>query len=340
MQRMKISIIDLVSGQPASSLYARAMNANFASIMPQVTAVWCEELGHQVRFTCCIGSDDIRAELTEKTDILIISAFTHSAQLAYAISNLYRQHGAVTVLGGPHARCYPEDASLYFDYVLGLTDKKVIEDLLADAGPHRPVGRQLTATKQPKYLAGAMGPDGCDKCCGFIALCDSFNIPLIFLHDTPGFLVGKLAEEKRVPGKIINFIEALCLSTVPKLTVIVRKSYGMATGNMAGPGMGADFVYAWPTADISFMAPETAANVVYARKIMESDDPEKAREAAVEQLRLGSAPYRAAGLGYLDDVIEPQDTRRVLIDSLHIARGQRPNGGMSERRLANWPTTF
>jgi len=154
MQRMKISIIDLVSGQPASSLYARAMNANFASIMPQVTAVWCEELGHQVRFTCCLGSDDIRAGLTEKTDILIISAFTHSAQLAYAISNLYRQHGAVTVLGGPHARCYPEDASLYFDYVLGLTDKKVIEDLLADAGPHRPVGRQLTATKQPKYLPG------------------------------------------------------------------------------------------------------------------------------------------------------------------------------------------
>jgi methylmalonyl-CoA decarboxylase subunit alpha len=193
---------------------------------------------------------------------------------------------------------------------------------------------------QPKYLAGAMGPDGCDKCCGFIALCDSFNIPMIFLHDTPGFLVGKAAEEKRMPGKIINFIEALCLSTVPKLTVIVRKSYGMATGNMAGPGMGADFVYAWPTADISFMAPETAANVVYARKIMESDDPEKAREAAVEQLRLGSAPYRAAGLGFLDDVIEPQDTRRVLIDSLHIARGQRPNGGMSKRRLANWPTTF
>lgn len=193
---------------------------------------------------------------------------------------------------------------------------------------------------QPKYLAGAMGPDGCDKCSGFIALCDSFHIPLIFLHDTPGFMAGKAAEEKRMPGKIINFIEALSLATVPKISLIIRKTYGMATGNMAGPGMGADFQLAWPTADISFVAPEVAANIVHARKINESDDPVAARRIAIEDMRLGSRPWAAAGKGYLDDVIDPVDTRHVLIQCLNLARGKKNRASFSERRLANWPTTL
>jgi len=193
---------------------------------------------------------------------------------------------------------------------------------------------------QPKFLAGAMGPDGCDKCSAFIALCDSFHVPLLFIHDTPGFFVGKAAEEKRMPGKIINFIEAVSLATVPKISLIVRKTYGMATGNMAGPGMGADFQLAWPTADISFVAPEVAANIVYARKIAESADPEAARRAAIEEMRLGSRPWAAAGKGYLDDVIEPKDTRRMLIECFALARGKNGKNAMSQRRLANWPTTM
>jgi acetyl-CoA carboxylase carboxyltransferase component len=190
----------------------------------------------------------------------------------------------------------------------------------------------------PKYLAGAMGPDGCDKCCSFICLCDSFHIPLIFLHDTPGFLVGKSAEEKRMPGKIINFIEALGYSSVPKISIIVRKSYGMAYSNMCGWNMGADFLFAWPGADISFMAPEVAANVVYAAKIAQAEDPEKARGEAVREMRLASAPWRAAGKGFLDDVIDPRKTRNAIIRSIKTARGK--TGGMSRRLLANWPTTF
>ena len=90
----------------------------------------------------------------------------------------------------------------------------------------------------PLYSAGAMGPDACAKCTSFIVLCDSFNIPLVFLHDTPGFFVSKAAEARGMPGKIINFVEALALATVPKVAVVVRKSYGMAYGNLAGPGMG------------------------------------------------------------------------------------------------------
>ncbi len=191
---------------------------------------------------------------------------------------------------------------------------------------------------QPSRLSGAMGPEGCNKCVRFICLCDSFHIPLLFLHDTPGFRVGKEAEAKGMPGRIINFIEALALATVPKVSLIIRKSYGMAYSNMAGPGMGADFQFAWPGADISFMAPEIAANVVYQRKIQSSANPEQAWQSAVEEMRSASAPWRAAGLGYLDDVIEPQETRSVLIRALNAARSGR-TAGKSQRLLANWPTS-
>jgi acetyl-CoA carboxylase carboxyltransferase component len=213
-------------------------------------------------------------------------------------------------------------------------DKSVITCLARMEG--RSVG---IIANQPMHTAGAMGPDGCDKCCSFICLCDSFNIPLIFLHDTPGFLVGKAAEIKRMPGKIINFIEALALSTVPKISLVIRKSYGMAYSNMCGTGMGADFVLAWPNAEISFMAPEVAANVVYRRKIDESEDVKAAREQAERQIRAAGAPWKAAGLNLLEDVIDPRDTRKVLCRILTLARGS--DGGYRSRRLlANWPTTF
>lgn len=191
---------------------------------------------------------------------------------------------------------------------------------------------------QPSRFAGAMGPDGCDKCISFICLCDSFNIPLLFLHDTPGFFVGKAAEKKKMPGKIINFIQALSCATVPKISIIIRKSYGMANCNMCGADMGADFLYAWPGADISFMGPEVAANVVFGAKIMASDNPEGVRMKAVEELKLGSAPWAAAGLGFIDDVINPLETREIIIKSLELARGK--SRGMSQRLLASWPTTF
>lgn len=190
----------------------------------------------------------------------------------------------------------------------------------------------------PLHYAGAMGPDGCDKCCSFICLCDSYHIPLIFLHDTPGFLVGKSAEEKRMPGKIINFIQALGYSSVPKISIIVRKSYGMAYSNMCGWNMGADFLFAWPCADISFMAPEVAANVVYAAKIAQAENPERARKDAVREMRLASGPWRAAGKAFLDDVIDPRQTRSIIIRAIRTARGK--TRGMSRRFLANWPTTF
>jgi radical SAM superfamily enzyme YgiQ (UPF0313 family) len=99
------------------------MNAILASIMPQVIGVWCKEEGHEVTFVCYTGFEDLLAELPDNVDVVFIGAFTEAAHTAYALSNLFRGRGAITVIGGPHARCYPEDAARYFDYVLGFTDK-------------------------------------------------------------------------------------------------------------------------------------------------------------------------------------------------------------------------
>jgi hypothetical protein len=128
------------------------MNANLASIMPQVIAVWCEQEGHEVRLVCYTGLENLLDELPSGLDIIFIGAFTQSAQLAYALSNFFRRRGAITVLGGPHARCYPEDARKYFDYVLGFTDRNVVSEMLRDCRPHRPYGVHLSAPTQPVVL--------------------------------------------------------------------------------------------------------------------------------------------------------------------------------------------
>ncbi len=130
------------------------MNANLASIMPQAVAAWCEAEGHDVTFVCYTGFEDLVEELPAGVDLVFIGAFTEAAFLAYALSNLFRSRGAVTVLGGPHARCYPEDARKYFDYVVGFTDRALVRDLLLDCAPHRPDGLSLAASRQPAALPG------------------------------------------------------------------------------------------------------------------------------------------------------------------------------------------
>ncbi|MCI0749451.1 MAG: hypothetical protein L0Y32_02735, partial [Nevskiales bacterium] len=207
----------------------------------------------------------------------------------------------------------------------------------------------------PKITAGAMGPGACEKATSFICLCDSFHIPLVFLHDTPGFFVGRRAEERAMPLKIMNWIAALHHSTVPRISVIVRKSYGMAHCNMAGGNMGCDTLLAWPTADVSFMAPAVAVNVVYGRKLtaanggrqpepfdpaqdkLREGSPALDRDALMEDISRTHAPWAAAGRNCIDKVIDPRDTRLELARAL--ARAARPGGEgqRSQRRLANWP---
>jgi len=192
---------------------------------------------------------------------------------------------------------------------------------------------------QTMHNAGASGPDECEKAASFVVLCDSYNIPLIHIADIPGFLVGSPAERRKIPLKIMTWMEALALATVPKLTVIVRKAYGMGISNMGGPNCGADFIAALTTAEISFMSPEAAANVVWAPRIAAADDPEAEKERLIREMQYGSAPWEAAADGWLDDVIDPRDTRRYINDCLEIMHA-RKNGFISEKRLQNWPTGF
>lgn len=154
MRRLKVGVIDIVTKGPTKALYARVMNANLSSIMPQVISVWCEEEGHEVTFVCYTGLEDLVEELPENVDIVFIGTFTEAAQLAYALSNLFRSKGAVTVIGGPHARCYPQDSRKYFDYVLGFTDRAILQVVLQDCTKHRPLGVHLQAKQQPTVLPG------------------------------------------------------------------------------------------------------------------------------------------------------------------------------------------
>lgn len=154
MRKLRIGIIDLASKGPTRALWARVMNANLSSIMPQAVAVWCKEEGHDVTFLCYTGFENLMDELPANVDLVFIGAFTEAAQVAYALSNQFQSRGAITVLGGPHARCYPQDAQKYFDYVVGLTDKSVIRDILKDCAQHRPLGVLVEAREQPADIPG------------------------------------------------------------------------------------------------------------------------------------------------------------------------------------------
>ncbi|MER2141022.1 MAG: carboxyl transferase domain-containing protein, partial [Priestia megaterium] len=146
------------------------------------------------------------------------------------------------------------------------------------------------------------------------------------------------AEKEKMPTKIMVWNQALAQSTVPKISVIIRKSVGAAYGNMCGPTMGADFVVAWPTAEINFTGPEVGVHVVYGRQLQHAEDQKKEREKLLEQWGFDSSPYKAAAEHYIDDVIDPRDTRKFLCQALEFACHK--NGSKSERRLANWPTGF
>jgi hypothetical protein len=154
MRRLSIGIIDLVAKAPTRTMWMRLMGANFVSIMPQVLATWCEEHGHDVTFVTYTGRENLIRDLPTQVDLVFISSFTEAALLAYAVSSLLRKRGAITAIGGPHARCYPQDAQKYFDYVLGFTDQALIAEILQDCAQHRPIGIHLSSNSQPAELPG------------------------------------------------------------------------------------------------------------------------------------------------------------------------------------------
>jgi acetyl-CoA carboxylase carboxyltransferase component len=185
----------------------------------------------------------------------------------------------------------------------------------------------------PMFKGGAMDPEACRKVTSFLVMCDSFNIPLIFLVDTPGFLVGLEGERKAAPAHIMNMIHAVQLCSVPKLSVIMRKSYGQAYINMGG-GRNSDEVAAWTSADASFMDPQIGVSVLYG--IKREDDPARFDQLRAELTRDTSA-YALAGAFGVQSVIAPQQTRAWLIDALATHRRDR-NGGIGQHEMRSWPT--
>ena len=189
MAKLKVSVIELIINGGNKSLYGRVVHANFASIMPQVIASWCDQRGHEVEYIIYTGFENLETIIPDDCDLVFIGSFTHSAFLAYALSNLLRSKGVVTVLGGPHARSYPDDAIKYFDYVVGFTDENILDEILDNCITQKPEGIFLSAKSHPlnlpslqdrwKYaetalrkaplfkMIGMIGSMGCPYTCSF-----------------------------------------------------------------------------------------------------------------------------------------------------------------------------
>ena len=169
----------------------------------------------------------------------------------------------------------------------------------------------------PQVLAGVLDIDACDKAARFVRFCDCFNIPLVTFVDVPGFLPGTNQEWGGIIRHGAKLLYAFSEATVPRLTVILRKAYGGAYDVMNSKHIGADYNFAWPTAEIAVMGPEGACDIIFRKEISNSERPEEKRIELVDDYRKRfSNPYVAASKGYIDDVVEPKDTRQRLISSL------------------------
>jgi len=173
---------------------------------------------------------------------------------------------------------------------------------------------------QPLVLAGVLDCDSSDKAARFIRYCDSFNIPIVTLEDMPGYLPGVDQEHMGVIRHGAKILYAYSEATVPKITVIVRKAYGGGYIAMNSRHMKADFMFAWPNAEIAVMGPDGAANIIFKKEIMAAEDPDAMRKEKVAEYREKFAnPYVAAAKGYIDTVIEPQETRNMLLHSIEVS---------------------
>jgi acetyl-CoA carboxylase carboxyltransferase component len=199
----------------------------------------------------------------------------------------------------------------------------------------RPVG---IVASQPAHLVGSLTPDACAKATRLVCLCDAFGLPIVFLQDTPGFLVGTQVEHDRLLGRSMLFLEALCNTRVPKLSVVLRKAFGLAFFSMGGPGMGSDLLVSWPGAEIGFMDPVVGANVLRGAELDALDADARREELWRLARELGADfdPRAVAAAMNLDDIIEPDDTRAVLADALDRLCAD-PAWAATPSVLAHWP---
>jgi acetyl-CoA/propionyl-CoA carboxylase carboxyl transferase subunit len=189
---------------------------------------------------------------------------------------------------------------------------------------------------QPRVNAGTLDIDASLKGSRFVRFCDAFNIPILTFVDVPGFMPGKDQEHGGIIKHGAKLLYAYSEATVPMATVITRKAYGGAYDVMASKHIGADVNYAWPTAEIAVMGPQGAVNILYDDELESAEDVEARRQELIDEYRDAFAnPYTAAERGFVDDVIDPAETRARLIDDLELLRGKRTE--RPERKHGNIP---
>jgi propionyl-CoA carboxylase beta chain len=177
---------------------------------------------------------------------------------------------------------------------------------------------------QPAHLAGVLDIEASEKAARFVRTCDAYNVPLITFTDVPGFLPGTDQEWNGIIRHGAKLLYAFTEATVPKLTVVTRKAYGGAYDVMNSKHMLADYNVAWPTAEIAVMGPEGAVNIIYRKDISSSPTPDQRRQKLIDDYKAHFAnPYSAAERGYIDDVIEPRETRPKLIRALRMLQSKR-----------------
>ena len=192
----------------------------------------------------------------------------------------------------------------------------------------------------PMFNAGTLDPEACHKIIRLVTLCDSFNIPIVWLVDVPGFMVGKRVEHDLMLHWGMRMMQAMQLASTPTLTVCIRKAFGLAWQAMNGAGMPNKGLYSWPGAEIGFMDPEVGVNVAFGSKlgqIQDEDEREAERQRMVAEVGDATSPYEAAGTMKIDEIIDPADTRRVLAEDLEML-SHRPLPPPEARILASWPT--
>lgn len=187
----------------------------------------------------------------------------------------------------------------------------------------------------PLFKGGAIDVDACRKATSFLVFCDSFNVPVVMLVDQPGFLIGLEGEKQGAPGRIMNWLNALSLVSVPTFSIVVRKSYGQAYLNMGG-GRNADETACWPTAELGFMDASVAVNVLHG--VTREADPERFETLRTELAR-DTGAWDLAALYETQAVIDPRDTRSYLRNLLGIYGASSP-AAVGKHQLANWPTSY
>jgi len=192
----------------------------------------------------------------------------------------------------------------------------------------------------PFFQAGTLDPNACQKIIRLLTICDSFNLPVVFLVDVPGFMVGRKVEHDKILHWGMRMMQALQNASTPTLTVCLRKAFGLAWHAMNGSRMGNKGLYAWPGAEIGFMDPQVGVNVAYGKKLGSIEDDEKREE---ERLRLlkeineATSPYEAAGAMWIDEIIDPALTRQTLAEDLERL-SNRVIPPPEQRPLSYWPT--